>query len=43
MLIKYGLAVLIEIVKFRDDFETTIVDPYLWSWQYQQSKRFYIG
>ena len=29
MLIKYGLAVLIETVKFRDDFETTIVDPYL--------------
>ena len=29
MLIKYDLAVLIETAKFRDDFETTIVNLYL--------------
>ena len=29
MLIKHDLVMLIETAKFRDDFETTIVDPYL--------------
>ena len=38
MLIKYDLAVLIERTKFLDDFETTIVNLYLWSWRYQQSR-----
>ena len=43
MLIKYDLAVLIETAKFLDDFETTIVNLYLWRWRYQQSRWFYIG